>query len=96
MIVDGFRHQKGRPGCQTALVLSLAKITIFFNNLLDSRKGFLLGIESGRDVKFSFSSFSFSSIWRNEVLWGQMGPKILHPRLTPYPERTSFCYPEYF
>ena len=52
MIVDGFRHQKGRPGCQTALVLSLAKITTFFNNLLDSRKGFLLGIESGRDVKF--------------------------------------------
>ena len=60
MIVDGFRHQKGRPGCQTALVLSLAKITIFFNNLLDSRRSLSMLEQKLKSRKKNCTFFSLN------------------------------------
>ena len=62
--------------------------------------GSFLGMESGGDVKFYSPgapvSPHFSSILIAEVRRGHPGCKILHHRLTPYPEITPFCYPEYF
>ena len=82
------------------------KFRRFLKNIPDSRKRFLLGIELGGDVKFWAPSgpirphfLLFSSILINAEklgLTGPPGPKIVHPHLTLYPVKTSFCYQEYF
>ncbi len=66
--------------------------------------GFFLGMESGGDVKFFSpagcprltSVMRIDEKMRNEAWRGHPGWKILHHRLTPYPERTLYCYPKYF
>ena len=62
-----------------------------------------IDIESGSHVKFYIpgatcqtSFLIFSSILIAEVRRGHPGWKFLHHRLTTYPVRTSFWYPEYF
>ena len=47
-------------------------------------------------VMYNFTAMRIDEKMRNEVRRGHPGCKILHHRLTPYPEITPFCYPEYF
>ena len=75
-----FCYEKGRAIHSGALVLAFAKIQDIFQNIPDIRKGLFLGMESG----------IFSSILIAEVRRGHPGCKILHYRLTPYPEKTPF------
>ena len=60
-------------------------------------------MESGGDeIFYSPSDLRNENWWENvpiliaEVRRGHLGCKILHHHLTPYPEITSFRYPEFF